>query len=188
MFLLVTVFALSHIMLVLPPLLPAFCAGTSPVSHGREDLGKEWESARVGRRGKQSSCHTFFSLPFTASVQYALYLFMGYITGNDFSNGLAINPPSSHKSLFQPSQLGKVGALWCVRWRNWWGHLRVTCPADGRGWEGRWGGPGPAHGAGWRGADQGTGQVCASPRVLFGVLAFMGVSVSQAKQKGNWNK
>lgn len=61
----------------------------------------------------------------------------------------------------------------------------VTSPAGGRGWEGRWGGPGPAHGVGWRGADQGMGQVCVSPRVLFYVLTFIGVSVSQAEQKGN---
>lgn len=61
----------------------------------------------------------------------------------------------------------------------------VTSPAGVRGWEGRWGGPGPAHGVGWRGADQGTGQACVSLRVLFYDLTFTGVSVSQAKQKGN---
>lgn len=61
-------------MLVLRPLLPALCARTC-VSQGREDLGKEWESARVGSRGKQISCHFFFPysmLPFAVSVQYTL--------------------------------------------------------------------------------------------------------------------
>lgn len=61
MFLLVTTFsffALSHVRLLLPSLLPASCSGTfQPARKERKEGGKEWESGKVRRRGQQISCH-----------------------------------------------------------------------------------------------------------------------------------
>lgn len=70
-----------------------------------------------GEEGSRSHVMFFPSsiLPFRVSMQYSLPLVVGYIPGKDFSNWLLINLPSSHKSLLQPSKLGKVGVLSCVR-------------------------------------------------------------------------
>lgn len=135
----------------------------------------------MGRwRGEGSRSHVIFFpysiLPFIVSAQYSLPLVVGYIPGKVFSNGLLINPPSTHESLLQPSKLGKVGVLSCVRWRTWWGHLPM---AEAGRVSGKVLLLPMAQGGGERPK---TGQVCVSPRVLFYVLTFMGISVSQAKQ------
>lgn len=99
---------------------------------------------------------------------------MGYIPGKDVSNGRLINPPSSHRSFLQPSKLGKVGVLSCVQWRT-----LVRSPAGDQPCKWLGGILARTSFCPWNRLNQARS---VSLRVLFYVLTFKGISVSQPKQ------